>query len=110
MSCKARVIKCFSEYPSFLANFAALAESLRASGSDYDALIAEIAEQTETDYDVVKVELAGALRQISSQVLKVEKGQLAAGGLKEPGDIARYREITLLQDEIRRQAEVEAAR
>ena len=92
------------------ANFAALAESLRASGSDYDALIAEIAEQTETDFDVVKVELAGALRQISSQVLKVEKGQLAAAGLKEPGDIARYREITLLQDEIRRQAEAEAAR
>ncbi len=92
------------------ANFAALAESLRASGSDYDALIAEIAEQTETDFDVVKVELAGALRQISSQVLKVEKSQLAAGGLKEPEDIARYREITLLQDELRRQAEAESAR
>lgn len=92
------------------ANFAALAESLRASGSDYDALIAEIAEQTETDFDVVKVELAGALRQISSQVLKMEMGQLAAGGLKEPADIARFREITLLQDELRRQAEAESAR
>jgi DNA primase len=92
------------------ANFAALAESLRATGSDYDVLIAEIAEQTETDFDVVKVELAGALRQISSQVLKVEKGRLAAAGLREPEDIARYREITFLQDEIRRQAEAESAR
>lgn len=92
------------------ANFAALAEFLRASGSDYDVLIAEIAEQTETDYDVVKVELAGALRQISSQVLKLEIGQLAAAGLKEPADIARYREIIQLQDELRRQAEAESAR
>ena len=92
------------------ANFAALAEALRASGSDYDVLIAEIAEQTETDFDVVKVELAGALRQISSQVLKMEIGQLAAAGLKEPADIARYREIIQLQDELRRQADAESAR
>jgi DNA primase len=92
------------------ANFAALAESLRATGSDFDALIAEIAEQSETDFDVVKIELAGALRQISSQVLKIEQGRLAAGGLREPGDIARYREITFMQEEIRRQAEAEASR
>ncbi len=92
------------------ANFAALAESLRATGTDFDALIAEIAEQSESDFDVVKIELAGALRQICAQVLKIEQGQLAAGGLREPGDIARYREITLMQEEIRRQAEVEASR
>lgn len=92
------------------ANFAALAEHLRATGSDFDALIAEIAEQTETEFDVVKLELAGALRQISSQVLKLEMMQLAAGGLRDAKDIARYREITQLQEDIRRQAEVEAAR
>ncbi|MBC7405359.1 MAG: DNA primase [Cytophaga sp.] len=92
------------------ANFAALAEHLRATGSDFDALIAEIAEQTETEFDVVKLELAGALRQISSQVLKLEMMQLAAGGLREAQDIARYREITQLQEDIRRQAEAEAAR
>lgn len=92
------------------ANFAALAEHLRATGSDFDALIAEIAEQTETEFDVVKLELAGALRQISSQVLKLEMMQLAAGGLRDAQDIARYREITQLQEDIRRQAEAEAAR
>lgn len=92
------------------ANFAALAEHLRATGSDFDALIAEIAEQTETEFDVVKLEVAGALRQISSQVLKLEMMQLAAGGLRDAKDIARYREITQLQEDIRRQAEVEAAR
>lgn len=92
------------------ANFAALAEHLRANGSDFDVLIAEIAEQTETEFDVVRLELAGALRQISSQVLRSEKEQLAAGGLREAADVARYREITLLQEEIRRQAEAEATR
>jgi DNA primase len=92
------------------ANFAALAESLRAIGSDYDALIAEIAEQTETEFDVVKLELAGALRQIATQVLKIESDQLAATGLKDPLHIARYREIVQLQGAIRREADAEAAR
>lgn len=92
------------------ANFAALAESLRAIGSDYDALIAEIAEQTETEFDVVKLELAGALRQIATQVLKIESDQLAATGLKDPLHIARYREIVQLQSAIRREADAEAAR
>ncbi|QJQ05754.1 DNA primase [Undibacterium piscinae] len=92
------------------ANFAALAESLRAISSDYDVLIAEIAEQTETEFDVVKLELAGALRQITTQVLKIESDQLAATGLKDPLHIARYREIVQLQSAIRREADAEAAR
>ena len=92
------------------ANFAALAEHLRATGADFDALIAEIAEQTETEFDVVKLELAGALRQISSQVLKIEMKQLADAGLREPAQIERYREIMRLQEVIRREAEAEAAR
>ncbi|MFZ6846434.1 DNA primase [Undibacterium sp. RuTC16W] len=89
------------------ANFAALAEHLRASGSDYDTLIAEIAEQTETDIDVVRVELTGAIRQMRFQVLKSEMEMLAASGLREPADIARYREIMQMQESLRRQAEAE---
>ncbi|MFZ6675613.1 DNA primase [Undibacterium sp. Xuan67W] len=89
------------------ANFAALAEHLKASGSDYDALIAEIAEQTETDIDVVRVELTGAIRQMRFQVLKSEMEMLAASGLREPADIARYREIMQMQESLRRQAEAE---
>ncbi|MFZ6750274.1 DNA primase [Undibacterium sp. Ren11W] len=92
------------------ANFAALAENLRTTGSDYDQLIAEIAEQTETEFDVVKLELAGALRQISHQVLKKESEQLAASGLADPVRAARYREIIQLQSAIRREAEAETAR
>ena len=91
------------------ANFAALAENLRATSADFDPLIAEIAEQVESDVDVVAMELAGALRQIRTQVLKMEMEQLAQRGLREAQDVARYREIMQLQDAIRREAEVEAA-
>ncbi|GGC84651.1 DNA primase [Undibacterium terreum] len=91
------------------ANFAALAENLRATGSDYDALIAEIAEQTETELDVVRLELTGAIRQIRKQVLNAEMQRLAATGLREEADIIRYREVMQLQDQLRKQAEAEAA-
>ncbi|MES2072805.1 MAG: DNA primase [Pseudomonadota bacterium] len=91
------------------ANFAALAENLRATGSDYDALIAEIAEQTETELDVVRLELTGAIRQIRAQVLKSEMERLAATGLREEADRIRYREVMQLQDQLRKQAEAEAA-
>jgi DNA primase len=92
------------------AHFAALAEHLRATGSDFDVLIAEIAEQTETEFDVVRIELTGALRQMSSQVLKIEMKQLADSGLRQPEDVERYREIMRLQEAMRREAEAEAAR
>jgi DNA primase len=89
-------------------NFAALAAYLSANGSDYDALIAEVAQQTETEIDVVGLELSGALRQIRLQVLKAEMEQLASTGLRQPEQIARYREIMSLQDQLRRQADAEA--
>jgi len=91
------------------AQFAALAEQLRSLGSDFDALIAELAEQPETDIDIVRLELAGALRQMRHQVLKLEMEGLAARGLRDPADVARYREITQLQDQLRKQAAAEAA-
>ncbi|MBC3909778.1 DNA primase [Undibacterium umbellatum] len=91
------------------AQFAALAEQLRSTGSDFDALIAELAEQAETDIDIVRMELAGALRQMRHQVLRSEMEGLAARGLRAPEDIARYREITQLQDQLRKQAAAEAA-
>ncbi len=91
------------------ANFAALAETLRATSADFDPLIAEIAEQTESEIEVVGLELAGALRQMRTQVLKLEMEQLAQRGLRDPIDVARYREIMQLQDTIRREAEAEAS-
>lgn len=91
------------------AQFAALAEQLRAGGSDFDALIAEIAEQTESDIDIVRLELSGALRQMRKQVLDMEREKLVARGLQEPGDAERFREIMQLQDQLRKQAAAEAA-
>jgi DNA primase len=91
------------------ANFAALAETLRATSADFDPLIAEIAEQTESEIEVVRLELAGALRQMRTQVLKLEMEQLAQRGLREAADVARYREIMQLQDAIRREAEAESS-
>ncbi|MFZ6680783.1 DNA primase [Undibacterium sp. Tian12W] len=92
------------------AQFAALAEQLRSLGSDFDALIAEIAEQAETDIDIVRLELAGALRQMRHQVLRAEAENLAARGLRTPEDMARYREIGQLQEQLKKQAAEEAAR
>ncbi|BBB65701.1 DNA primase [Undibacterium sp. YM2] len=91
------------------AQFAALSEQLRSGGSDFDVLIAEIAEQAETDIDIVRLELAGALRQMRHQVLRAEAESLAARGLRTPEDMARYREIVQLQDQLKKQAAAEAA-
>ena len=91
------------------AQFAALAEQLRVASADFDALIAEIAEQAESEIDIVRLELTGALRQMRSQVLRSEMEGLAARGLQAPEDIARYREIMQLQELLRKQAAAEAA-
>lgn len=89
--------------------FAALAERLHAVNSDFDALIAEHAQQTETDIKVTALELRGAVRQIKGQTLKAELEQLAASGLRDPDAVQRYREIIQLQNELRREAEQDAS-
>lgn len=86
------------------AQFAPLVEQLRASGSDFDPVISEIAEQTETDVQVVAIELAGALRQMRLQVLKHEMEQLVATGLRDALAVTRYREIMQLQEQLRKDA------
>jgi DNA primase len=90
------------------ANFAALAEQLRASTSDFDALIAEIAADVESDFDTARLELAGAVRQTRMQVLKAEMERLASTGLATEEAKARYRELTQQQEQLRRQPAVES--
>lgn len=90
------------------ANFAALAEQLRATNSDFDALIAEVAAETESDPDAARLELVGAVRQTKMQVLKVEMKRLAEGGLTTEEAQARYRELAHLQKQLQREAEVES--
>jgi DNA primase len=89
------------------ANFAALAEQMRATGSDFDPLIAEIAAETESDIEAARLELAGAVRQTKMQVLKAEMELLAASGLGTEEARTRYRELSQQQEQLRRQAEVE---
>ncbi len=92
------------------ATFAALAEQLRASGPEFDDLIAEIAADQESDIDAVRLELAGAIRQTKTKILKAEMQQLAATGLQTEPARQRYREVMLLQEQLRREAEAEIAK
>ncbi|MBF8177615.1 DNA primase [Herminiimonas contaminans] len=89
------------------ANFAILAEMLRSSGSDLEPLIAEIAAEPESDVALARLELAGAIRQIKMQALRDELQQLVAGGLAGEAAQARFRELTMQQEQLRRQAQAE---
>jgi DNA primase len=86
------------------ANFAVLAEHLRALGPDFDALIVEIAAAPESEIEVARLELAGAIRQSKMKLLAAELSQLAATGLGSQEAQARYRELMIQQDQLRRQA------
>ena len=91
------------------ANFAALAEQLRATGSDFDPLIAEIAADSESEFATARLELAGAVRQTRMKLLKTELYQLAATGLGTDAARERYRDLTIQQEQLRRQAVAEIA-
>ena len=92
------------------ANFAMLSEHLRMAGSDFDGMIAEIAAEPESDRDAARIELAGAVRQTKLKVLKAELDQLATGDMGQQTVQMRYRELTLRQDQLRREAEEEKNR
>ncbi|KIF81051.1 DNA primase [Noviherbaspirillum autotrophicum] len=90
------------------ASFAALAEQLRAVSTDFDPLITEIAaDDTESDPQAARLELAGAVRKTKMQLLKAELDRLVATGLTTDEARTRYREVMQLQEQLRRQAEVE---
>ncbi len=92
------------------ANFATLAELLRSSGSDFDPLIAEIAAEPESNPDAARLELAGAIRQSRMKVLRDELDRLVAGGLAGEQVQMRYRELSMQQEQLRREAQAEIAR
>jgi DNA primase len=91
------------------ASFAALAEHLRAAGPEIESMIGEIAAESETEVDVARIELAGAVRQTKMKILKAELEQLATTGLQLEETRMRYRELMLQQEQLRRQAEAEIA-
>jgi len=84
-------------------SFAALSQHLKDTSPEYDALIAEIASEPESEFDSVKLWLAGAVRQIKMDALKQELSQLFSSGLTSDQVGVRYREITALQDQLMRE-------
>jgi DNA primase len=89
--------------------FAALAEHLRSEGSDFDPLIAEIAAAVETDVELARLELAGAVRQTKMKMLKAEAAELMTSKLSPEEISKRFHENALQQKELQRQAEAEIA-
>ncbi|NML61138.1 DNA primase [Massilia sp. RP-1-19] len=88
-------------------SFAALSQQLKNEGADYDSLIAEIASEPESDFDSVRLWLAGAVRQIKMDALKHELNQLFSSGLTSDQVGIRYREITAMQDQLLRETQAE---
>jgi DNA primase len=91
------------------ASFASVAELLRATGSDYDTMIAEVSGQPENDLEIMRLDLAGALRQVRTQTLKAEADRLVNGGLRSEEERQRWRDIMQQLEQLRRKAEADAA-
>ncbi|TDK66362.1 DNA primase [Sapientia aquatica] len=91
------------------AQFAALSDHLRSLNSDFDELIVEIAGQSETDIDLHRQELGGAIRNIKIQQIKAAQAELANRGLQGEADKLRYYELKKQLDELNRQNSEEIA-
>jgi DNA primase len=87
-------------------SFAALAQQLKlAQGDEYDAIIAEIAADPESDYDSVRQWMVDAIRDIKLAALKAEVTALFAAGLTSDELGLRYRENMSKQDQLLRERE-----
>jgi DNA primase len=90
------------------ASFAVLAEHLREAGPDFEPMIAEIAAESESDADTARIALSDAIRKMRMQAIGDELNELIGGGLADDTAKMRYRELSLQQEQLRRQAAVEA--
>jgi DNA primase len=88
-------------------SFAALAQQLKETGPEYDAIIGEIAADPESDIEAVRLWMVGAVRQIKTDRIKLELSQLFSSGLPSEEMSARYRELTAKQDLLAREAAAE---
>ena len=86
------------------ANFAALAEHLREAGPDFEPMIAEIAAEPESEEETARLALSDAIRKMRMQALTEELNRLIGGGLSDEAAKMRYRDLTLQQEQLRRQA------
>ncbi len=88
-------------------SFAALCQLVKETGSDYDALISEIAAAPEPDIEAERLWLLATVRHLKMDALKQELDQLFSAGLSSEEIGVRYREITAKQDQLRKEAESE---
>lgn len=89
--------------------FAALSQQLKEVTTEYDAMIAEIAAEPESEVDADRIVLLSSVRQIKMDSLKQELTQLFSSGLTPDQVSARYREIVAQQDLLAREAAAEMA-
>ncbi|MDL2354282.1 MAG: DNA primase [Pseudomonadota bacterium] len=80
--------------------FAAFSQQLKEGSVEYDALIAEIAAEPESDVDSVRPWLVATVRQLKMDALKLELQQLFSSGLTADQMGVRYREITAIQNQL----------
>lgn len=92
------------------ANFAALAEHLRATSADFDGLIAEIAAESESEFDTERLAFTGAIRKIKIQALKSELEQLSSVAKLSSEQIARYQEVSAQLKQLDLEAKEEIGR
>jgi DNA primase len=90
------------------ANFASLAEALRVQSADFEPLISEVASESESELETVRLELAGAVRQTRLKLLKSEVDELVTSGLNNENARQRYRELMLQQETLKREMQSES--
>jgi DNA primase len=91
------------------AGFAVLAEQLRGTSDELDALISEVLAEPLPELEPARIELAGAVRQSAIRTLRAEQDRLVSQGLSDEHDRSRYREISVTLEQLRVMAEADAA-
>jgi DNA primase len=86
------------------ASFASLVEHLREGGPEFDSMIAEIASESESEFDVVRAEMAGAIRMSKIRAIEEEMQVLVGSNLRTEEERNRYRELMQHKEVLKRQA------
>lgn len=102
------LIAACGELPGTL-QFAVLAQVLQEKSGEFDELIAEIAAESESELELARKELFGALRQTSIKTLKAEQERLISTGLEAEQARVRYREINIELEQLRLAIDLDAA-
>jgi DNA primase len=103
-----QLLSACDELPGTL-QFAVLAQVLQEKSGEFDELIAEIAAESESELELARKELFGALRKTSIKTLKAEQERLIATGLEAEQAKVRYREINIELEQLRLAVDLDTA-